>query len=301
MEPRRSRDRILTYFGLWALGALWSCYVPNLWWRIPAWILIGFCIHGLGDFMHMCSHDRVFHKKGVDRLVGFLCGFPAVVSVSAYRAGHLLHHRYMNTPKDPDCLTFQIPHPGLRQKLIYVYLLVGAPLFVARLHLTAPFLARGWKEKALCVLESTLILSFYGLLLSAAITHGFLPLLVKVWLGGLGCAMLIANTRALAEHTRLVCQSPIDPLQAARTTLTSRGVSFFFNNQNYHLEHHLFPAVPWHNLDQVHQLLRPIYEQTDPSVAAGYVQYLREIFHHGPNAVLSYDWEDHHSHPRERP
>ena len=32
-------------------------------------------------------------------------------------------------------------------------------------------------------------------------------------------------------------------------------------NSNYHLEHHLFPAIPFYKLHHVNRLLRPVYEE----------------------------------------
>jgi len=50
--------------------------------------------------------------------------------------------------------------------------------------------------------------------------------------------------------------APLDRWSPIRRSLVSNPVvSFFFNNQNYHLEHHLFPAIPW-NWESVNGLAR---------------------------------------------
>jgi fatty acid desaturase len=41
-------------------------------------------------------------------------------------------------------------------------------------------------------------------------------------------------------------------------------------NINYHLEHHLFPAVPWYNLPKLHRLLEPEYRRAGASSYRSY-------------------------------
>ena len=39
-----------------------------------------------------------------------------------------------------------------------------------------------------------------------------------------------------------------DPYKGARTIKAHPVVDFFLCNENYHIEHHLYPSVPWYNL-----------------------------------------------------
>ncbi|MEW6279842.1 MAG: fatty acid desaturase [Candidatus Eremiobacterota bacterium] len=285
---RRAAVRIAVYLGLWATAGSLAVLADSPWLRLPAWVLIGFCLHGLGDFMHMCSHGRVFAMGWVDRLAGFLCGLPVFISCSNYRANHLLHHRYLNTERDPDYLYANLPDRGARRFVYYLWFAVGLPIYTVRVTFTGPANAVGWREKLLCVGESLTMWSFHAWLLVWSLQGGWFPLLRDAWLLALPFAVLIANVRGLAEHTMLAHGPGPDPLHGTRTTLSHKLVSFFFNNQNYHLEHHLFPSMPWHNLDAAHELLRPLYEEKEASVAASYLRYVRDAFHYGPDVGLRY-------------
>lgn len=279
--------RILVYVGLWLVAGAIACQQPAWWLRIFCWLLMGLCLHGLGDFMHMCSHGRVLGHPWGDRLLGFCCGLTVGISCSCYRANHLLHHHYLNTERDPDCLA-AIADRRLRRVVYYGFFLVGLPLYSLRLFVTGPINARGWREKFLCLLETVAMLGCYSWLFHLGYHRGLGPLLVNGWLMGLPFAMLIGNIRGLAEHSMLDYGPLPDPLHSTRTTLSTRLLSFFFNNQNFHLEHHLFPSVPWHNLERVHRLLRPYYDETEASVAGSYLQFVRDSFRHGPDVGLRY-------------
>ena len=69
---------------------------------------------------------------------------------------------------------------------------------------------------------------------------------------------MFANLRGWAEH---MLTTPGHPLLQTRTVTSTKLLSFLNVNLNYHLEHHLFPAVPWYNLPKVHTLLQDEYEQ----------------------------------------
>src|SRR5438105_9025220 len=64
----------------------------------------------------------------------------------------------------------------------------------------------------------------------------------------------LVNIRAMSQHTFLKHHS--DTVLGTRSILTNRVTAFFMCNENYHLEHHLYPGVPWYNLPRLHQALR---------------------------------------------
>ena len=63
------------------------------------------------------------------------------------------------------------------------------------------------------------------------------------------------NIRSLAAHG---ITDPDDPLLASRSIDAHPIVAFFFRNENYHLEHHLFPEIPSYNLKAVHRMCATI-------------------------------------------
>jgi fatty acid desaturase len=70
----------------------------------------------------------------------------------------------------------------------------------------------------------------------------------------------ILRLRAIAEHGAVTDLS--SPLTAARCNRTDGSLGnvvaralFFPHHVNYHLEHHLYPAVPHYNLPELHRLL----------------------------------------------
>jgi fatty acid desaturase len=58
-------------------------------------------------------------------------------------------------------------------------------------------------------------------------------------------------------------------------------------NLNYHLEHHLFPAVPWYNLPRLHALLAGQYRRAGAYVHRSYLGFLWEAARAGVHGTTS--------------
>ena len=47
-------------------------------------------------------------------------------------------------------------------------------------------------------------------------------------------------------------------------------------NCNYHLDHHLYPAVPWYHLPKLHAVLAPRFKEQGAVIQRSYLRYLWE-------------------------
>lgn len=86
----------------------------------------------------------------------------------------------------------------------------------------------------------------------AAFTLVPIRMLFQVWLVPGVLVGYISAVRALAQHA---LTEPHDPLLASRSVQSNPLVSFLLLNENYHLEHHLFPEIPSYRLPALRVLL----------------------------------------------
>ena len=205
------RLKILVIVSLWLGMAALSIRVDSLWVWVPCWILIGFCLNALGEFMHEGAHHNLFRLPLLDRLVGFACGLPVLMSCSNYRATHQLHHRYVSTPADPDNFAVKFSNPIVRRIVYYAFYFVGMPIYAAQLLVTGPFRADGRVEKALCAIEGVALVGVYATVAWMAPRLGLTKTVLVGWVAGLAVASLIGNVKGLAEHTLLDQEDPPDP------------------------------------------------------------------------------------------
>ena len=289
-EAIRELHRINPYWNLvgvlfvllWILTATAMLIADSWWVYIPGYIVIGLLIHGMANFMHEGIHGTLFRLKRWDRWYGFLMGAPAMFPLTAYGINHLLHHKYNRTERDPDEFTNVTKNRKLLSVFFYAWIVLGMAMYsfhfpyVALKHATPA-------ERRRIFVERGILLLILGSVLGAAWWFGYLGAVAHVWLIPLAVAAFLGNVRGWAEHTLTV---PGNLLTETRTVTSNRLFSFLNINLNYHLEHHLFPGVPWYNLPKVHRILRDDYAAAGASIYRSYTRFLFDAFRAGVHGVV---------------
>ena len=265
-------------------AALWAC---TLWlmtafpvWgvRIPGYVFIGMLIHAMAVLMHEGIHGSLFRNRALDRGFGFVLGAPALFSATAYRVTHLNHHRHNRTALDPDEFTNVSKHRWIVVFLFYAWGLAGIIVYV--FHVPIMALLRGTRRQRMAVLlEYALLAIIYAGVILGALHVGCFPVVLHGWIIPLFFANLFGNFRGWAEH---MMTRAGHPLIQTRTVTSNSFVSFFMCNLNYHLEHHLFPAMPWYHLPRLHRLLQDDYRQAGSVVYRSYIRFIWDAVRTGP-------------------
>jgi fatty acid desaturase len=289
----RWRLVIVLFVLIWITTAFFILQFPSWPVYILGYFVIGSVIHGLAISMHECIHGNMFRNSRRDYWVGFFLGLPALMSCTAYKVTHRLHHIYNRTKDDPDELTNLSPNRRILSAAFYVWALLGMPLYL--LHIAITSLSKGnWRQRRTVIFEECFIASLLIFMVWLACKTGHTAILVHCWIMPLVFAMLMANTRAWSEHS-MTKQG--HPLTQSRTVTSNRIVSFFLCNQNYHLEHHLFPAVPWYQLPALHLLLQNEYRKANTFIYKSYLKFMWDAFRNGVHSELpplkkrEYQWK----------
>ena len=287
-DPSKHIKKLLIVLSIWFTCACIAQYeyLPT---QLICWIMIAFCLTNIGELFHLGAHGSITQNFLLDRVIGFFCGLCVFFPCNCYRATHLIHHKYKHTLKDPDNLDANISNKTLRVLVYYLWFAIGGVIYSCILAVTGVFRSTLFIDRVICFLEVALMSLFYYLLFTS-ISEETLWVLTKGWLIGIPLAIIILNIRGLSEHTQLIHSEPPDPIKSTRTVLSNRFVRFFFNNQNYHLEHHLFPRVPWYNLPKVHQVLKSYYIKKSAPICKSYSNFIYGAFRYGPLNTISYNY-----------
>lgn len=270
----------IVFAALWALAGWALLHFPIWPVRVPALVLIGACVNAMAILMHEGIHGNLFRHRLLDRWAGFVLGAPALISCMAYRVVHLIHHRFNRTEKDPDELTNLSRNRLVLSVAFYAWLVAGMAVYLIHLPVTA-LLKGSRSQRRAVVLEMLLLAASYATLFWVAVERNALNALLWVWVYPLGVAALIGSVRGWAEH---MMTRPGHPLTQTRTVTSNALVSFFMCNLNYHLEHHLFPAIPWYNLPRLHRLLKEDYRRAGSFIYSSYAKFLWDAFRGGVHA-----------------
>jgi fatty acid desaturase len=281
---RPSLNAVVLLFPLtWVIAIAIMQRWPLILLRVVGIVVIGLCIQAMAILMHEALHCNLFRRPTLDQSIGFLLAVPAFFSMAAYKVAHLNHHRYTRTEKDQDEISNLCRTHAQYVTLYYSWFFVGTLLYMFIVPWKALTIA-SYKQRTRILIEYSLMFSFYAIVIFSAISTRHLSWLFLYWLVPAQIATALSNVRGLAEH--LGTPGKGDALDRTRTVTSNRVVSFLMLNLNYHLEHHLFPAVPWYNLPQVHRLLRPIYARRQPEIRSSYMAYAMKCLKKGPERIL---------------
>jgi fatty acid desaturase len=232
----------------WAAGAgLALSGVPVL--DVVGQVILGATMLGGASLMHDAAHGMAMPGRAANDLIGVVCGAPVVVSLTAYRVLHLRHHAHLRTPDDPDDPELPAAMWGLPLGVFYAAVaLFGTAFYIPHIAIDGFKLARP-ADRARIVAE--LATPIAALAAWAAVwPQG----LVTLWAVPYLWLAVMNQARMLTEHC---LTSPGSSVFGARSVRSNPVTRFFLGNANYHVEHHLFPGVPWYRLPELHRLVSP--------------------------------------------
>tara|TARA_R110002073_G_scaffold39422_5_gene112460 strand:+ start:3262 stop:4149 length:888 start_codon:yes stop_codon:yes gene_type:complete len=199
--------------------------------------------------MHDCAHKSLFRTLWLNEFAGKWIGGGSIdAPFLAYRAYHLEHHKFAGTPDDPDHRLvegYPVTRASLRRKFIRD--LTGQTAIKE--------IAFSWKDATLA--GKTPFLVFQSVLIIALSLAGGLWAISLWWVARLFVFPALMRLRNIGEHG--VAMDRYDP-EPRRNTHTTRAnfierLLVAPNFVNFHLEHHLFAAVPPYNLPRLHRVL----------------------------------------------
>ncbi len=246
-----------------------------------AYLGLGYLWMGIVTFMHDATHNTLFEKRWKNWVFGIVSMVPLMASFVSFKEDHLEHHRYNRSPQDPDAFTM-----GRRKiadfVLFYAYIVAGVLLSFVHFNFLYPlrrFNARNW---SIHLFETALKIACYGALLAWAQRNGVLGKTLEVWLVPVYIFSLFNSVRFIAEHYETPWNQ--GQLVGSRTVTSNPVNNFFWNNINWHIGHHIYPAVPWYNLVELHSLMKPAIEAQAGIVEKSYTAVFLRALLRGPES-----------------
>lgn len=258
--------QLVLFTAAFALAILW----PNPLTIVLAILLLGGRIQAFGVMTHDCAHGAFFKSPALNQFFGkWIVGGPAHTPLEAYRRYHLNHHRHAGTPDDPDkwmVKNYPVTKASLKRK--FTRDLTGQ---TGVRDLIGEIKRFTWESNG-----PTLV---FHLVLAGALTALGAPwAYLLFWAARLFVYPAIHRLRQISEHGVVPDRDVLDARLNTGTTIPRWWERLFVSpcNVNYHLEHHIFAAVPPYRLPALHRTLveRGYYKDHD-CIAHGFGDVLR--------------------------
>ena len=258
--------------------AVYELWTPGYFYPLLV-MIIGARQHGLLILMHDAVHRRLLANRRSNELLGYVLGWLCLLRFENYRCMHLAHHRHLNTDRDPDWVSQQqaphYVHPESWSDFAWIFVktITGMEL-VTQLRRILRY--SGARHQSGPSHPPYRLFGYVGVAFITTMV-GWWNELVLYWLVPLLTWLTwIVYVRGMAEHQRL---EPRTGNRATRTVRTSWLAAFFLSPHNigYHMEHHLYPSVPWHRLQALHyRLLQETEYQNFCHIKPSYLSVLQE-------------------------
>jgi fatty acid desaturase len=258
LDARKSALELATFSALWlggaamtTAGSYWAAGVPHYVLRIAGTVLSAIALNAYALLLHEGMHHTLFRSRFWNRWISVLLGATVLMSVSAWKVMHLRHHAYLGDPRDPDDYHNYTRNRSILWLMHCMRLLAGSFLYIVAIPVLALRYGRPPERRRIAV-EYAVLGALYALVVLVVHPGDQSRGLFGVWVLPLVLVAYMTNVRGLSQHG---IADACDPYLASRTMKPHPLVVFCLLNENYHLEHHLFPEIPGYNLAKVHRLI----------------------------------------------
>ncbi len=270
------RDTVILYGLMILFAGIGITFWPSLW-TIPVWLAYGVLYGSASDSRwHEASHGTAFKTPWMNNAVYEIASFMIMRNSATWRWSHARHHTdtYI-VGRDPE---IAVMRPGVLAKLCLSF--VGIPEvwgYIPRMITNAisgptaeerTFVPQSEWPKVIRVARISLAI-YAATTVLALWMHSILPLMV-IGLPRMYGAWHHIMT-GLLQHGGLA-DNVIDHRLNSRTVYMNPVSRFIYWNMNYHVEHHMFPMVPYHALPALHEAIKHDLPAPNPSIAAAFAE-----------------------------
>jgi fatty acid desaturase len=283
---QRSDSAGLKHFGVWGVllvGSLVGVIATWLSWATVPFLLIYGLMYAMSDHhAHELSHGTPFKNRKINEPLYFLNAFMTLHEAHYWRWSHTRHHTdTMLVGRDPE-IAVQRPTKMTHMLADFAFLRGGWGQIknIARISLSGKVTGDGElfvppSEVCKVVRNSRIYLCILLLVpVASVITQSWLPLVLVVtprfWGGFFAQFFNITQHAGLPENVR-------DHRLNTRTVLMNPFFRFMYMNMNFHVEHHMFPMVPFHALPALHAEMADQCAPPSASVLAAWRELLPAV------------------------
>lgn len=260
--------------GAWLWGSAWA---------IPFFIAYGVLYGSASDSRwHECGHGTAFKTRWMNEAVYQLASFMILREPGVWRWSHARHHTdTIIVGRDPEILAPRPPDLlGIALNL-FALKSTAKSLRAILLHATgrlsgeeAEFIPE--TERPGVFRTARIWLGIFAVMIGvSAAARSMLPLMLvglpTLYGGWLQLIFGVTQHAGLAEDV-------LDHRLNSRTIHMNPVFRFIYWNMNYHIEHHMFPMVPYHALPALHEAIKGECPPPYPGLIAAYREIIPALW-----------------------
>ena len=271
------------WIGLLILSAAGGIMFWGSWWAVPFFIVYGVLYGSACDSRwHECGHGTAFRTAWMNDVVYHIASFMVMRNPVSWRWSHSRHHTdTIIVGRDPEIALMRPPalllgalhFIGIPDIFFHFRILFNNALGKyspdERDYIPASELGKAtfWARIHVAIYAAAIIW--------ALASWSFLPLML---IGGpriYGTWHMVMT--GLLQHGGLA-EDVLDHRLNSRTVYMNPITRWIYWNMNYHVEHHMFPMVPYHALPALHALIKSDLPIPKPSLFSAYAEMVSALW-----------------------
>ena len=270
------RDTVVLYGAMVILAGLGIALWPS-WWAAPFWLAYGVLYGSASDSRwHECGHGTAFRTPWMNDVVYQIASFMIMRNAATWRWSHARHH-------SETYIVGRDPEIGIMRPPEFVKLLgsfIGLPEVISYI----PNMIRNAVWGPTPAEQSFVPQAEWPKVRRVAQVHLAIYLAtiaLALWMGSILPLMVIGLPRlygawhhvmtGLLQHGGLA-DNVVDHRLNSRTVYMNPISRFIYWNMNYHVEHHMFPMVPYHALPRLHEIIKHDLPAPNRSIAEAFAE-----------------------------
>jgi fatty acid desaturase len=265
-----------------AAAAIWSAGHGPWWLTVMCVFLQGMVGSFMINAVHELGHGTVFRTRELNVFFTHLFAFFGWVNHETFQSSHIRHHRYTLHP--PDDLEVTLPIRIVIRRIFLTGFFDPSPIWNTVRNMARIACGRFEGEWELTLYPATApekravpvrwaraqFAGHAAIAVVSAFGHWWIvPLLFSL---PVFCGSWLLQLCNDTQHIGL--QDNVSDFRLCCRTFTLNPVTrFLYWQMNYHIEHHMYAAVPCYNLDRLHRLIR----HDLPPCPHGLVEVWKEI------------------------
>ena len=254
------RDTLIWFAAIIISGTL-GFLTWGTWWAVPCFLVYGVLYASAsGPRWHEAGHGTAFKTVWMNAVLYEIGSFMYIFESVPWRWSHTRHHTdtivvgrdpEIPAPRPPDLLAIAVDVFSLKRVPTELAKMVRH-CFGRLIPAEATYIPDSERPKVYRYARIYLLI-YAAVVTLAFATHSLLPLMyvgLPAFYGG-----WLMSLFSLTQHAGLA-EDVLDHRLNCRTIYMNPIFRFFYWEMNYHVEHHMFPMVPYHALGKLHKELK---------------------------------------------
>jgi len=268
------RDTIIWFAAI--LGsALGGIHFWGSWWCVPFFFVYGVLYGSSSDSRwHEGGHGTAFRTRWMNDVIYQIASFMLMRNPVTWRWSHARHHTdTIIVGRDAEIAVMR--PPALIRVALNFFGIVDVWYSLKALGKNALGIVTPEEKSFIPEMEQHKVVTagrihiaiYIATVIAALYMRSWLPLMLIGLPRMYGCWHMVMT--GLLQHIGLA-DNVTDHRLNTRTVYMNPVSRFIYWNMNYHVEHHMFPMVPYHALPKLHEMIKHDLPEPNPSIWHAY-------------------------------